>query len=67
MLPLAYLNHFQLMFLYNSNIYFMVNFDVICVHCASALIFLLVPVQGLWQMTGCLLTFFLNGFISVTV
>lgn len=55
------------MFLYNSNIYFMVNFDVMCVHFASPLIFLLVPLQGLWQMTGCLLTFFLNGFTYVAV
>lgn len=67
MLPLVHLSRFQLVFLYNSNIYFMVNFDVMCVHFASPLIFLLVPLQGLWQMTVCLLTSLLNGFTSVTI
>lgn len=34
----------------------MVNFDVVCTHFASPLIFLPVPLQGLWQLTDWLLT-----------
>lgn len=54
------------MFQYNSNIYFMVNFDVICVHFASFDISscsFARPLANEWLPPD----FFLNGFTSVTV